>query len=947
MQDQETDLGFLANTSKFTDPFLLPSNYHVPTSLESALDFCFFLYHLNPQYRMASRRVVSHFITDIDFAGDKTGDADERDDLYDYLKEELDVFGAIGAIGEEWACFAGETKMNTRDGVFEIRDLVGRRVDVLSRGGVYRPADFKSYGVQPLMEVEFCDKRKVYATPEHKWIVRNGAGKTVTLTTAELTKTHRIERTVAPRPPKNEDYREGVRHGFVFGDGSLYSKNKRTGEYAGSAAQFVGAKDQALSPFFEGCGNPRRVRADRADTTRISGLSNTFKSLPARTASASYWYGFLSGFLAADGTVDIYGCAMLTQIKKETLDAVVEQLPRIGMVAGPVRAQRRITDLRKYNGNPTAVYDSTIHFVTLLKRFMLPDDFIIPAHRENFVKKFKGGNYGRYMRIKAVRKTDRVEEVFCCEEMETHTLVVENAILSKNCYGNGFGRIHFPFDRYLVDTCEGRYRQYALGMFGNDAHYHWEDMTYEVPDPVALSKNKRGRKDTLAEVEKVKLSFWDRKSRDWDRIRLLKVDPRRMYLQSSLISGECRYIYRFEQWFVQQIKDSRLWQVNETPIEMLRAIKENQDFLFDHDQIFHLKGPVISGVSNNGWGLPETLVNYRNLHQLQVYRRIDESVGLDYMLPFRMFSPNWGDKIGDATVNTLLGHWQSQLQDLIAKRRKDQTSMFALPFPVKYDEFGGNGKALTPFEMVEFQTNNMLDSMGYPAELFKGSLDVQQIPTTLRLFENTFHFLHRGFEQYIKWVTRRVRDYQKREQLGVSLQLPSMADDLEERNTYLQLAAGGEVSRAKAYRPFGIDDPVAEAKARIAEDIEIQEAQAKAQQDAQKKMTAGNLSDVVNSQAQQQQQGGAGPVPQGAEGGQTPLDTQGKAEDQANQWMQIQNVGERRKAMQQVEASNPQLYAVAKDIMDKKRRQGESQGRQQVNQQAAQPGGGGQAPPPQ
>lgn len=55
---------------QFSDPFLLPSNASFPTDLETALDFCLYLYYMNPQYRRASIRVVSHFVTDVEFSGE-------------------------------------------------------------------------------------------------------------------------------------------------------------------------------------------------------------------------------------------------------------------------------------------------------------------------------------------------------------------------------------------------------------------------------------------------------------------------------------------------------------------------------------------------------------------------------------------------------------------------------------------------------------------------------------------------------------------------------------------------------------------------------------------------------------------------------------------------------------------------------------------------------------
>lgn len=47
----------------------------------------------------------------------------------------------------------------------------------------------------------------------------------------------------------------------------------------------------------------------------------------------------------------------------------------------------------------------------------------------------------------------------------------------------------------------------------------------------------------------------------------------------------------------------------------------------------------ISGVSYNGWGIPNILLNYRSIHQLAVLRCINEAVGLDHMLPIRLLSP--------------------------------------------------------------------------------------------------------------------------------------------------------------------------------------------------------------------------------------------------------------------------------------------------------------------
>lgn len=924
MSNHPEDMFLPQYGEKFKDPFMMQSNAFIPKDLASALDFALFLYHLNPQYKRASQRVAAHFVTDIDFTGEQ-GDQKERDSLYDFLRDGLDIFGAMLAMGEEWACFSGDTKVVTKGGVFPIEELRGKTVEVLSRDGIYRTADFKSYGVQELLEVELSDGQKIRATPEHKWVVKNCSGKEVRIPTTSLRSGHRIKRTVAPRPEKNEDYREGVRHGFIFGDGSLSSKGKRT------TAMFCGEKDQIMLKYFDGEGNNPRERTDKPyKCVRQSGFPDNYKSLPDTSNSASYWYGFVSGFIAADGHADKRdGCVILAQKDREVLQAVADQLPRIGMCPGKLGGPFiRDAVFKREDGTEYVSKDCTYYRLGILRNFMQEGDFLIEQHRKNFIsKRNSNSKYGQYIGIKSVKDTGVFEEVFCCEEMETHTMVVGNGVLTGQCYGNAFVRIFFPFDRYLIDRREGRFNEYALGAFGNTPVFDLNSMTYEVIDPLTahLPENKR---------KKVKLPFIDRRSLDTSRIKIRMIDPRRINLNMAWQSGATQYVYRFEEWFIQHIKEGRLHQVNNTPIDMLKAIKNNQDFMFNDGTIYHCKSPTVSGISNNGWGLPETIVNYRSLHNLQIYRCIDEAIGLDYMLPFRLFSPAGNDSLTDPSVYTNLGVWSTHIEKLIKHRRKDPTKMMSFPFPVNYQEFGAEGKNLTPKELIEYTTNEMLDGMGYPSELFRGSLQVQQIPTTLRLFENTFHFLHRHYDGLLRWLTKRVLDYMGMEQIGVSLQLPSMADDLEQRHIYLQLAAGGEISRSKAYKPFNVKDPVQEAIERMQEDIEIQREQQKIQEDFQREQSSGSADDILANQAQ-----GGGAPGQGGGGNVTPLDVMSQAEDLAKQWLQVQDDGQRSKLMKQTQASNPTLHALAKQKMEEYRAAGESQGRQSVGQD------GGGSPP--
>ena len=501
-------------------------------------------------------------------------------------------------------------------------------------------------------------------------------------------------------------------------------------------------------------------------------------------------------------------------------------------------------------------------------------------------------------------------------------------------HGNSFWRVHFPFTRYLVDYRQGRLKMYALAPFAELGpklcKYEYKDMTYTIPDPEGS-----GPADQRSRVT---LRFRDLPDRDASKIRVRNLDPRFIEIEHSHASGRKRFIYRFEKWLVNDIHDGKLYQVNDMPADMLRAISQDQDFRFKEGEVFHLCDDEIAGVSTGGWGVPPPLINYPNLHQSQVYRKIDEQVGLEYMLPFRIFSPGGSDGVSDAAINTNLGMWMQHMSKVITDHRKNPTNMHAFPLPVNFQEFGASGKQLSPKDIMSYHDETTLDGFGYPFQLFKGSLAVDQMPTSLRLFENVFMFLHTGYESFIQWVSDKIRAFQGLNSIQISLQMPSMADDLEQRHVFLQLAAGGEISRAKAYKAFGIKDPLAEADERMDEDIALEKSKAEKQMAFQKEMESGSMNDQLAMQleAQMAQQGG---MPGGAPGGiampagdMNPLDLQQQGEQLAVQLLQIPEDGVRSKELQKIHASNPNLHALVKQKMEEIRSQGASQGRAQAGQ---------------
>lgn len=518
---------------------------------------------------------------------------------------------------------------------------------------------------------------------------------------------------------------------------------------------------------------------------------------------------------------------------------------------------------------------------------------------------------------------------------------LKQALTEKFVYGNAFLRIHYPFKRFLVDRRDGKSVWIPVEAFGEDITYNNETMTYNVPDPRQLHNGAEG-------CPRIDLEFQDRASHDASEIRLRLLDPKRMLLSMNLISGRTEYIYRFEEFFVSDVKaGKKIHQINETPMEMLRAISQNKDFKFSDGTIYHFKNKFISGLSYNGWGIPNILLNYSNLHHYQVLRCINEAVGLDYMLPFRLLSPAGaaGNSGADAASSINLLHWKAAMAQLVQTKRTDPTSIHTVPFPVTYQELGANGKALAPVDLLKEQADEVRSGFGIAPELWHFSLQMQQTPTAIRIFESTHSDVARDANMALKWVTKSILDYLQKEQIGVSMLRPHVADDLDNRQVALTLASGGEVSRKTAYSLFNIDDPVQENVDRMREDLDIQRERQKLQNDFDREQQLGSANQVVDAMVQSQAGpggvapggapgAGAGPAPgPGAAGAAiSPLELEQQAEELAQQWAQIPDNGERRKAMEQVKASNPTLHAVAQRKLEDMRQQGASQGRKSVTQ---------------
>lgn len=478
-------------------------------------------------------------------------------------------------------------------------------------------------------------------------------------------------------------------------------------------------------------------------------------------------------------------------------------------------------------------------------------------------------------------------------------------------YGNVFISLYFPFKRMLIcPKCKTEYSDKFL--------------KYKFT----------GKGEFTASCPKCKFSgvftIDDRRDPDKTYTRIIRWNPKEIKLRTHPVSGRTTYFWDIPAEFSDKIRKGDLFYVSDTPQSILNCITDPNRkegtvlFEFDADAIYHMKESSLSGLPIKGWGIPPILPNFKLAYYIQVLRRYDEAIALDYIIPFRILYPDYGSSPHqDATVTMALDSFTSRLTQMVKNRRSDPTAVQIAPFKVGYQSLGGEAKTLAPKESLQLATDELLNAVGFPAELYRGSLSIQAFPVALRLFEKTWGALVEGDNDLIEWLLARICRHYMIGSITGKLRSVTLADDLERKALSLQAAAGMDISKGTAYLPFGID--YMEEQRRV---VEEQQALQRMQQEA-----------MEESQAQQGLQGASGGgQPPAAQAGATPGDVQEQAKGLAQQLLLQTPETMRRGELIKIKHSNSTLHALVIQEMDNMRQEMSRQGGAQMMQQAQQGG---------
>lgn len=319
-------------------------------------------------------------------------------------------------------CLAAETRVITWDGTTDIAALAGSVAKVLTRGGKWVDAKFQSYGTQRLFRVCLSRngvRKTIFSTSGHRWFAR---GRNKDLTTVDLRPGYRLEAVIPERRREWIIDPEGIRHGIVYGDGTL-----QNGIYG--HVNLHGEHKMPLSAWFSDFNPKIRTTSNGEPYIKVYGgrSFSHMKHLPSKDASPAYLLGFLAGYIAADGHVAKDGTVMLHSSERSNLEWVRDIATRLGVSTfGITHADRK-----GYLDHETPIY--RLHFVSST---LHPSLFLKTMAHARYVASNKRFERLRWS-VVSIEETDRVEEVYCAEVPVEHAFVLEDNLLSGNCFGCG------------------------------------------------------------------------------------------------------------------------------------------------------------------------------------------------------------------------------------------------------------------------------------------------------------------------------------------------------------------------------------------------------------------------------------------------------------------------------------------------------------------------------
>lgn len=534
-------------------------------------------------------------------------------------------------------------------------------------------------------------------------------------------------------------------------------------------------------------------------------------------------------------------------------------------------------------------------------------------------------------------------------------------------YGNAFVSLIVPFKRYLY--CPNCHAEHPLSvvMKYQPFKFRWENFQFKAH---CQGKKADGTRCGHTGVWK----HVDRRTTDENDIKVKRWSPKEIEIKYDEFSGHREYIWKIPETYKRKVREGHRHYLEHANWEVIECIQQGRNLEFAPDALYHMYEESLAGHDTGGWGISPILANFRQAWYVQVLHRYNEAIAMDYVIPFRVITPDNGrtsnGEASDPVLGINMGGFMGRVRNMLRARRRNPTEWFTLPHPIKYQVLGGEAKQLAPFDLMDQGVSLLLNNIGVPAEMYKGSLTAQSAAPALRLFESQWTWLVHAFNTLLCKLCEQIAAALGWEPVKARLVSPTIIDDIQDQMAKLQLMMGKQISQSTGLEALGLKFKD-EQRRILEEERYVQEQQAKLQKEMDQAASMEQLAppgppgggqppvDPATGQPMDPAaaaQGGAGAPPAGpagaaAQGVQsamptmpnakvTPQELLQKAQAEAQRLLGLPE-GQRQSEMTKLKEQDQTLHALVKQLIQDMRQQAQTEGGNQLLQQ--QFGGGAQA----
>lgn len=367
-----------------------------------------------------------------------------------------------------------------------------------------------------------------------------------------------------------------------------------------------------------------------------------------------------------------------------------------------------------------------------------------------------------------------------------HKFLIENVIrgrelliratLDKYVYGNAFLSMYQPFIRFL--KCP------ACGVLTNVQNIKYKFNVKKI----SFSYRCMACQMNVIAGEK---DIEDRKIPVSKKINFIRWDPKLIDIDFNRYTGDSVYYYTIPRDDIQKVNNGHKTLIDSMPLAFLKAIRDQKQFRFAPDALFHMKVGGPAGI-NPQWGLPPLLAALHLFHYAQILRKANEAIALDYLVPFRIIHPAQSSNNADPLTTISLERWMQEMGTHFRMQRKDPLHIMFAPVPVGVTQIGGNGRALLTLGEQQEAEKNIVAALGVPLEFLYGGMTKSGMEATLRLIENQLQTHINDLKDLLQWVDDSCAKFLGWDRIRIDMADFTMTDDEPKKQMIMNLFMAGQ-----------------------------------------------------------------------------------------------------------------------------------------------------------